>query len=36
MTAHELALLEIRHQRAAELAAAMALMLAGARDGRAP
>lgn len=35
MTAHELALIEIRRRRAAALAAAMALMLAGARDGRA-
>ena len=35
MTPLDLALIEIRRQRAAAIATAMALMLAGARDGRA-
>lgn len=35
MTPRESSLLEIRRRRVAALVAAMALMLAGARDGRA-
>lgn len=35
MTPRDLSVLEIRRQRVAALVVAMALMLAGARDGRA-